>query len=315
MRKKKKVKLYTITAVIAVVILVGLGALAFKYVKGFELNLLEELRGSKELIEHRFNLLEENIAQSSTQSLDQDELLNLLGKISENNYLILERFEDLEIEPTVITRTTGTVEGEVVTLYVETLADIPREFIFSTEAGMPLAYYTITTDEDGSYEMETGTYTLTVVINNVSGYSEAHAPLVITEALISSSGGDEEYPINIQSSATWHAIESPVEFHWLDPQLEIGAFTGYNPFSLEAAFGGDLGMTLMSYGTGDRDILRVIRAGIGTDGSSIGITASPIGFNIGEPLPVVEDLWIYPSVYMEIGNWKPAIVLGLSSTL
>ena len=312
---KSKLILYIVIGIVGVTLAIATGAFIYSSVAGFKNDLFDKFDGIGTALEYNFDKLDENIAQSDTQEIDLSKLIAILGKISLSNEVILARFNELDVVPTVVTHTTGHVSGDTAIIYVETLADIPKSFTFRTQDGMPLAYYEIVQTEEGSYELNTGTHTLAVRVTNVTGYNSADTPLVVTEATIQSSGEDVSYPITIDSSVTYHAPENPVAWQWWDPQIEVGIFAGYDFYESVISVGGDLGLTAMSYGTGIEDIIRVPRIGIGTNGASVGITASPVGFNIGAPLPIVEDLWLYPGVYMEVGKWEPAVILTVSSTL
>lgn len=97
------------------------------------------------------------------------------------------------------------------------------------------------------------------------------------------------------------------QFYWWAPHLELGGAAG-------ADFKGSgrglfyLGFSPFAYGlTRNDNTFRLLQIGVGYDGSLPILFVSPAGYNLGEPLPLITDLWIWPSfgisdVYMVLIN-------------
>ena len=280
---------------------------------------LARIEESQELLNIEFDNLAAGTAQAQSSLVSQEHLDSLLEQLAFNHAEVREALDLLNSEPIVVTRTEGTIHGDTAVIYIETLADIPRHFVFYTSDGMPVAQYTIN-EENGSYSLATEVFDLQVHINSiVSEASDSPTPHVITEAQISSSGDNASirYPLDIESSVAYYALPDNSRFHWLDPQLDLAV-------NSEFVFGQDeqdifsvgLGVTIMSYGTDETDYLRFIRPNINTNFEHSTLGLSLVGYNIGHVIPLIEDTWLYPNVTTRIGDWS-SIGLGLtiSSTL
>jgi len=264
----------------------------------------------------QFELLASNSARSDNIYLSSQELmqaqLELISDIPDQIATLLER-ED--VEPVVITRTEGRVEGETIMVYIDNLSDIPRQLQFLTSEGMPVAFYNIVDTNEGTIEMETGVYDLYVATNQVVALDPAGVPTVVTEATIASSASPETtYPIVITSSTSWFTETGGREFHWWDPHMELGALVGYGITEQDILAGGDLALTVMSYGNETIDSLRVLRAGIVVDSNSARISVSPVGYNLGTVIPLIDDTWVYPMFLFNLSH-DYGFGIEISSTL
>lgn len=125
--------------------------------------------------------------------------------------------------------------------------------------------------------------------------------------------GDAKYRIRITSSEYLQVPESRKMFWW-NPLLDVGVFAGANihtfatwPGRLDGAFsfGAELGISFSSYGYTRADNLwRFLRVGLGYDAErrTGHLSFSPAAFNIGDPLPLLTNLWVYPYVGMDSGG-------------
>lgn len=272
-----------------------------------------------EVTEHQFELLAENVAQSETHfQASQRDMQKILRGVLDNFDVVHARLEELDIEPTIINTTSGTVQGETVVIVVEGLDQIPREFIFETEDGMPVAYYLIEEDEvTGEVAMSTGTYDLTVSLNTVIGVDNTLSPEVIVEATIASSGDltEETYPIPIDNSVSYFTDPDPTVFDWWDPHLDLGGIAQVSIPDPQIGGAATLGVSIMSYGSREEEIIRVIRLGGTWGGDGPGLTASPIMYNIGNTIPLLSDTWIGPSVTYEFDDTPWNVGVAITSTL
>jgi hypothetical protein len=118
---------------------------------------------------------------------------------------------------------------------------------------------------------------------------------------------DKRYRIKLDSSEYLQVPESRRMFWW-NPLLDVGAFAGAKIRSFAAgpgrpdstlSFGAELGISFSSYGHTRADNLwRLFRLGAGYDAErrAAHLSLSPAAFNIGDPLPFLTNLWVYPHV-------------------
>lgn len=103
------------------------------------------------------------------------------------------------------------------------------------------------------------------------------------------------------------------KFRWWDPKVDIGLdITALKDFSHH--FGGELGVSLMSYGKSTGLTWRFLRPYIGINSSDYILGLTPALYNIADPLPVVNNIWIGPSVGRTFGN-QYFLGFGVSATL
>ena len=308
----------TINKWVIVAIIVGaLVLLAAPFVSLWAMN--NSLTYNREITERRFEILTDGLVQSETHFLQsQSEMQNSIERVFTEFSTVLERLDDLDIEPSVVTTTSGTIEGHTVVVYVDNLDQIPRNFIFRTEEGMPLAYYDINEDSSsGEIEFQTGTYDLTVRTNTVIGFDVNQSPEVIIETRIASSGNEEDvdYPISVNESITYFAIEDPMHFDWWDPHLDLGITGSVNFDTGEFQPAASVGVSVMSYGSEEEEILRMLRIGTDFNGSIPGFTLSPIEYNLGSVIPLIKDTWIGPNVGYDLDNNSWYLGILINSTL
>jgi len=83
-------------------------------------------------------------------------------------------------------------------------------------------------------------------------------------------------------------------FSWWNPKLDLGFFLG-GTTSLKFASGATIGMSIMSYGLTKNDLdFRFIRFGIDLSYEAIGLSFSPVAYNVGNFIPIISNLWIGP---------------------
>jgi len=129
---------------------------------------------------------------------------------------------------------------------------------------------------------------------------------------------NEKHRIKLTSSEYLQVPESRKMFWW-NPLLDVGAFVGANIHSFTIgpgrsdgvfSFGAELGISFSSYGYTKADNLwRLFRVGLGYDAERRAghLSFSPAAFNIGDPLPLLTNLWVYPYVGIDSGG---GVLLG-----
>ena len=276
------------------------------------------LKDQNRVNEMNFELLSENIAQSETHFIESQSQMNRhIEQIFTEFNVVLERLDQLNTDPTIINTTTGTVDGDTVVVYIDNLDQIPRDFVFRTQDGMPVAFYTIDEDtETGEIEMATGTYDLTVKINTVVAYDNTGSPTVITETRITSAGEENiDYPVRIDESISYFTDPDPITFAWWDPHLDLGAGGRVDISDGSITGAASLGVSIMSYGSREEEIIRFVRAGIDFDGTVPYPSITPIMYNLGDTIPFLSDTWIGPTVGYSIDDEAWYVGALISSTL
>jgi hypothetical protein len=124
---------------------------------------------------------------------------------------------------------------------------------------------------------------------------------------------DRRYRISLLSSSYSQLVQAR-RMYWWNPVLDVGVFAGANIHSLSwgagdsggrLSVGAELGISFSSHGYTKVDSLwRFFRAGIGYDASrgTAHLSFSPFAFNVGDPLPLVTNLWLYPHVGIDSGG-------------
>lgn len=96
---------------------------------------------------------------------------------------------------------------------------------------------------------------------------------------------------------------------WWNPHLDAGLVAGYNGSPTQ--LGGSIGVSLMSYGLTKNDMTwRFIRPGV-TLSERVGLDLAPALYNIGEPLPLVSNLWVGPYIGYDFKNTSLGLMLNL----
>ena len=111
-----------------------------------------------------------------------------------------------------------------------------------------------------------------------------------------------KYPISIQESKTLQQV-SESEF-WFNPKLYLGTGIGVNVTpELRAEVVPSVGVSLLSYGPNKKQsTFSFLNVGLGahTQELSPAVVISPINYNVGEPLPLLDNLFVGPSVAIDV---------------
>jgi hypothetical protein len=98
---------------------------------------------------------------------------------------------------------------------------------------------------------------------------------------------------------------------WWNPKLDLVA-GGAVTLKPQGAFTADIGISLSSFGVTKNDVtLRFFRFGVGYMAENAIVSFSPVQYNIGEPLPLVSNIWIVPSVGYTFGLKSTYFALGV----
>jgi len=108
----------------------------------------------------------------------------------------------------------------------------------------------------------------------------------------------KEYVLPVISTTAKQVVPE-AKFHWFNPRLYIGVngAVGLNP--VKGEFSPNINLQLMSYGRyktqPDWSVLQV-GAGYGTISQRPELTVMPISYNIGKPIPLINNTYVGPSL-------------------
>lgn len=109
---------------------------------------------------------------------------------------------------------------------------------------------------------------------------------------------NKDYDIKINSAET-KQIYPEAKFSWWNPRLFLGVDGGVNTTQLKGEITPNLSLGIMSYGQyktqPDFSILQ-IGVGYGTVSQTAQVSITPVSYNIGKHLPLMNNLYIGPSV-------------------
>lgn len=101
---------------------------------------------------------------------------------------------------------------------------------------------------------------------------------------------------------------------WFDWRLDLGVT--YDIYkNLDHGIGGELGLSMASYGNPSILTWRFIRGSVGLNGRDIFLGLSPIQYNIGAPLPLLSNLWITPELAYGLNTKSYLLGIGISVIL
>lgn len=126
---------------------------------------------------------------------------------------------------------------------------------------------------------------------------------------------EKYFPISLSTSKYLQILKEKRMFWW-NPTLDFGIFIGIPTNMLGYSFGPELGLSLSAYGKTKVDNLwKFFRFGLGYDvNNAIKLSFSPFSFNIGNPIPLITNLYLSPQFAFDtIG--KLSISLGINLQL
>ena len=140
------------------------------------------------------------------------------------------------------------------------------------------------------------------IINNVVSQDENGQTIVHNKFDIEVDG--KKYPVKIKESKTIQEVRGS-EF-WFNPRIQLGLGVGPTVYkSLTAEVIPTLQVALFSYGPHKRQTTwNFLGLGLGmhTQKLSPTISISPVNYNLGEPLPLLENLLIGPTLSIDIAG-------------
>lgn len=121
------------------------------------------------------------------------------------------------------------------------------------------------------------------------------------------------YILPINKAHTKQQYPMP-HFNWLNPSLNLGVAGGMYLTEFHGEILPNLGINLMSYGTYDKlPDVKILNLGVGYGSSekNIHMFVSPILYNLGSELPLIDNFYIGPSLSVTTDG-NSAIFLGVS---
>ena len=261
--------------------------------------------------------LAENIARSSSEFVTKSDLNKFGEKISGSFTLMQDDIKKLGGEVVSVGQTIAQLEahveanqssdaveeitGEEGTIVIEHFKKIKNK------EGLPLSWAKFKLGSEQPWT--TGTYPLEFHINTVLGLTKDDKVIPEHELVVYNTGDpevkDKPFKVKITSSIFKQIKPKTMTFFWWAPHLDFGINMGANLLSGEAIFGLDLGFAAMAYGrTKNDNIWRFARASVGTRDkfSDFQFTLSPLGYNLGSSLPLISDVWIWPTLSFGFGD-------------
>jgi hypothetical protein len=166
---------------------------------------------------------------------------------------------------------------------------LPSEHTYQLNNGLPVAYFKA--GEDYTFE----TYDL-----------KFHADIIVTnketgvKLTASSSGSDKVFDMPVTKIITH--VEPEVKKPIFRPQLALTGSVSY-PYT-----GPQIGLSLPLL-TGSKDNVSWLAPTL-TVSKQVKIGVAPIMFNVGKPLPLIDDLWIAPAYETDFINHYGALTIG-----
>jgi len=270
--------------------------------------------GLFKFIDSKFGIIEYNIAEVSrlqlaeniinTEIIENSKLLKTrLSLLEKSNKDLINSIKERNQAVTDLGHSVGMLRQEV-KQYVE------ADKVYKNENKPEAEYYfkkIYITDVDGkefpiawvmfypeSKTFKYGNYPL-----------EYHTQIILTEGKDASESIVELWAENNQMSET-KGKKFPIkvsDFEWIrgekskafsfNPRLSLGAFSGIDSIYPT------LGLSFFSYGFSDRDISwRFGTIGVGYNDKPV-LGFSPVGYNIGNFLPIIENAFLEPYVYAD----------------
>jgi hypothetical protein len=140
---------------------------------------------------------------------------------------------------------------------------------------------------------ETGTYPIDFEMTAATAEIEGGIETQYVQLWAKSPDSDERIPLTVMKADFLYTDPEAPEFRLWTPHLDGGLSGGYVGTDGFVG-GGSLGISIMSYGvTPDDNIWRFVRVAGGTDGDRAWLEIDPAGYNVGQQLPLIDDMWIW----------------------
>lgn len=263
-----------------------------------------------------YKQLADNIARSSSEFVTKDDLDKFGDKVSKSFDIMKKDIKKLGGQVIGISNTVAELEAHTDrdqesdhTAQVDdgqggkTTQDFKK---IKNGDGLPMAWAMYTVGKELPWT--TGTYPLEFHINTILGTTKNDKIIPVHELLVYNNKDPETkgkpFKIKIKSSTFKQTKPDQYTFFKWAPHLDFGANVGAS-LTGKAVFGADLGFSIMAYGRTKNDNLwRFGRVSLGLRDkfSKPQLTGSPIGYNLGKLIPLISDMWIYPTIGFGFGS-------------
>jgi hypothetical protein len=263
-----------------------------------------------------YHQLSENLAASESKFATLSDLKkNLEASLSERDKAI-EFFKKENLKLRSVGITEGHLDGSEGTTPVE-LGKEKYSELLAFANGLPIARTEFNIKD---YQWNNRVFGLDFEVNTIIATDADGLDQVITELKAYNNELEETkgqaYPIKITSSSFEQVLPTQKIFHFINPKLDIALSGGasWQRLDINPSVTPELGISLMGYGiTPDAEIWRFLRLGAGYDAynksarGSVGLA----GYNLGDSLPLIDDLWFWPAYTIDHkGNSGFSISIG-----
>lgn len=292
----------------------------------------------------QFKTLTETLVRSSTQWATKKDLeAALAGMLSKDDLkAVRDDLDKLGASLTAVGRTVGAVrrkvsaleksdhegppndpvatcpgDGRPIDIHGYTRAPQIKELKDANEAPIAKAEFNAAEKKPWKYEIYKRKYSLaTAVGRKDSGQMTFHHALEYEVP----GRSNKKFPVELESSK-YLQVPRTRRMFWWTPALDMGAFAGGRVHSITGdpggvfSFGADIGFSFSSYGRTKADsLLRLFRMGAGYDAqrTTAHFSFAPIQANLGDPLPLLTNLWFWPYIGADTGG---GIGIGLGMGL
>ena len=118
-------------------------------------------------------------------------------------------------------------------------------------------------------------------------------------------------PLKVVSFDVVRKAPDENRFYWWDPHLNLGvggqvSLKTFEPFpSVEAD------VSLMGYGKTENDLLfQFLRVGVSGSSEGPSLMGCPASYNVGDPLPLLSNLWIGPCYFQRVNGSSVGLDIG-----
>ena len=248
----------------------------------------DKLEAEMSLQQMSYENLADGLARAESRLVTERDFREALKESFGEQFTVLkEDLDELRARPVLVNHTTSVIEGDHITV-VDT--DYPTEYRFLTEDGMPVACYTY---NDRTFDATTFDLTVesaVVVSEDAHGNRVAHV-----QGFVASSDptDDGRYPLEIVNSELTFVKPDKQTFMFA-LHVDAGLSGGYNFETRLGEVNASLGVSFFAVGhTRSDNTVRFLHIRGTFDDKSIGAGIDPVGVNIGKPLPLVDDIWLW----------------------
>lgn len=122
----------------------------------------------------------------------------------------------------------------------------------------------------------------------------------------------KEYEVKIESAKTLQRYPE-ARFSWFNPKVFLGTDGGLNLNNIKAALGPNINISILSYGQYKKQPdISILQLGIGYElvGEVPEVVITPIAYNVGKHLPLIDNTYLAPSVHVDFDR-NFSIMLGI----